>query len=69
MDHILYPTFYGRTNDDRTKISKSLVDLTKWAKEEGASLLTVRRYEPCGAIAIKVLFAYEFVGGRPVRVI
>lgn len=68
MNHILYPTFYARTDSDQTKISKSLVDLVNWGKAEGARYVTVRRFDPNGAVCVKPLFVYEFINGRPVRI-
>lgn len=68
MDHILYPTFHASTDNGKYKTSKSLVELSNWAKEEGADLLMVRRSDLDGSIQIQPLFVYEFLNGRPVRI-
>jgi hypothetical protein len=68
LDHILYPTFYATLEDGKAKTSKSLVELTNWAKEAKTGLLVVRRFEADGSIRIQPTFVYEFTNGRPVRV-
>jgi len=68
LDHIFYPTFYATTDTGGSKTSKSLVELTKWAKEEKSSLLMVRRFEADGSVCLQPLFVYEFENGRAVRI-
>lgn len=68
LHHIFYPTFYATTDTGSSKTSKSLVELTNWAKEEKGTLLMVRRFEADGSIQLQPLFVYEFENGRAVRV-
>lgn len=68
MDHILYPTFHASTDTGKFKTSKSVVELSNWAKEEKAELLMVRRFDLDGSVQIQPILVYEFVGGRPVRI-
>ena len=68
MDHILYPTFYATTDSGKSKTSKSLAELSNWAKDEKADLLMVRRFDQDGSVQIQPLFVYEFPNGRPVRI-
>jgi hypothetical protein len=60
--------FYATTDAGKSKSSKSVVELSNWAKEEKAELLMVRRFDQDGSVQIQPVLVYEFVNGRPVRI-
>ena len=57
-NHILHPTYHAEISSGKTKISKSLVELCKWAKEENAETVMVRREDVNGSVMVNYSFMY-----------
>jgi hypothetical protein len=55
---ILYPIYHAEISNGKTNISKSLVELCTWAKEEKAESLMIRREDINGSVMIKHSYVY-----------
>jgi hypothetical protein len=68
MDYILNPMYYATIDSGESKNSKSIIEISDWAKEKGTELLIVRRLDSEGSIRIQPTFIYEYINGRQIRV-